>query len=138
MELIFSIEEIEDAAKKFLVFLQEKKVIAFHGEMGTGKTTFIKSLCSQLKVKETVSSPTFSIINQYQTADDKTIFHLDLYRLKDEEEALQAGVEECFYSNELCFIEWPEKAISILPADTVHAFIDVIDETKRRLSCKLQ
>ena len=111
--------------------------ITIEGNIGAGKTTFIQAVCKQLGVKENVSSPTFSIINQYQTEKNKTIFHIDLYRVKDVEEAINAGVEECIYSGDICFIEWPEKAFSILPALTVNVFIDPVTETKRKLMCKL-
>ncbi len=136
MELIFSLEKIEIAAKKFIDLLKGRDVVAFHGNLGAGKTTFIKSVCKQLGVKENVSSPTFSIINQYTSANNKTIFHIDLYRVKDNDEAINAGVEECIYSGDTCFIEWPER-VSILPGDTVNVFIEPISETERKLTCKL-
>jgi len=109
MELIFSLDDIEIAAKEFILFLKDRTVVAFNGNLGAGKTTFIKAVCRQLGVKENVSSPTFSIINQYTMANNKSIFHIDLYRVKDNEEAINAGVEECIYSGDICFIEWPEK-----------------------------
>ena len=136
MELIFSLEKIEIAAKKFIDLLKDRTVVAFHGNLGAGKTTFIKAVCKQLGVKENVSSPTFSIINQYTSANNKTIFHIDLYRLKDNAEAINAGVEECIFSGDTCFIEWPER-VSILPDDRVNVFIEPISETERRLTCKL-
>jgi tRNA threonylcarbamoyladenosine biosynthesis protein TsaE len=137
MELIFSLDEIKSAAKNFLNYINNKKVIAFHGNLGAGKTTFIKAVCKQLNVKENVSSPTFSIINQYNTEKNKSIFHIDLYRLKDNAEAINAGVEECIYSGDMCFIEWPEKIVEILPVNTVEVFIEPLSETKRKLICKL-
>ncbi len=137
MELIFSLDDIDSAAKKFLDLLKDRMVVAFHGNLGAGKTTFIKAVCKQLGVKENVSSPTFSIINQYKTENEKTIFHIDLYRLKDLEEAVNAGVEESIYSSDFCFIEWPEKIASILPADTVNVFFETIDESTRKLNVKL-
>ena len=136
MELIFSLEKIEIAAKKFIDLLKDRTVVAFHGNLGAGKTTFIKAVCKQLGVKENVSSPTFSIINQYTTENNKSIFHIDLYRVKDNEEAINAGVEECIFSGDTCFIEWPER-VSILPDDRVNVFIEPISETERRLTCKL-
>jgi tRNA threonylcarbamoyladenosine biosynthesis protein TsaE len=137
MELIYGLSEIENAGEKFIDFLNQHAVVAFHGNLGAGKTTFIQAVCKQLGVKENVSSPTFSIINQYKTEKNKTIFHIDLYRVKDVEEAINAGVEECIYGGDICFIEWPEKVFSILPAHTVNVFIDPVNETKRRLMCKL-
>ena len=136
MELIFSLEKIEIAAKKFIDLLKNRTVVAFHGNLGAGKTTFIKAVCKQLGVKENVSSPTFSIINQYTSANNKTIFHIDLYRVKDNEEAINAGVEECIYSGDTCFIEWPER-VSLLPEDAVNVFIEPISETERIMVCKL-
>lgn len=136
MESVYRLNEIENAAKEFIQFLNDRKVVAFHGNLGAGKTTFIKAVCKQLGVNQNVSSPTFAIINQYKAANDKIIYHIDLYRVKDTEEAVNAGVEECIYSGELCFIEWPER-ISILPVDTVNVFIESINETERKLMCKL-
>ena len=136
MELTFSLNEIENSAKQFIAYLKDKKVVAFSGNLGAGKTTFIKELCNQLGVKENVTSPTFSIINQYTTVNNSTIFHIDLYRVKDEEEALNAGVEESIYSGDVCFIEWPEKLISLLPEDTVDVFMEAVNESKRKLVCK--
>ncbi|MEO5781801.1 MAG: tRNA (adenosine(37)-N6)-threonylcarbamoyltransferase complex ATPase subunit type 1 TsaE [Ginsengibacter sp.] len=135
MELIFSLEKIEIAAKKFIDLLKDRTVVAFHGNLGAGKTTFIKAVCKQLGVKENVSSPTFSIINQYIAVNNKSIFHIDLYRVKDNGEAINAGVEECIYSGDICFIEWPER-VSILPDDRVNVFIESISETERRLTFK--
>jgi len=136
MESIYSLNEIENTAKQFITFLDGHKVVAFHGNLGAGKTTFIQAICNQQGVKENVSSPTFSIINQYTTVNNKTIFHIDLYRVKDNEEAVNAGVEESIYSGNICFIEWPER-ISILPGDTVNVFIEAVNETERKLMCKL-
>lgn len=137
MELIFNLQNIENAAREFIGYMQVYTVIAFHGNLGAGKTTFIKSICKALGVKENISSPTFSIINQYKTENNNTVFHIDLYRLKDMEEAINAGVEECMYSADLCFIEWPEKVSSILPADTVNVFIEAVDANTRKIIVNL-
>jgi len=136
MELIFHLDEINAAAKKFITKMNGNKVFAFHGEMGAGKTTFIHAICSELGVEENISSPTFSIIQEYQAPDQKVIFHIDLYRLKDIEEAINAGVEDAVYSGELCFIEWPEKISGILPPQTVHVFIDPLSNSERKIVCK--
>ena len=109
MQLIFSLDDIEIAAREFIDLLKDRRVVAFHGNLGAGKTTFIKAVCKQLGVIENVSSPTFSIINQYTATNNKNIFHIDLYRVKDNEEAINAGVEECIYIGDTCFIEWPER-----------------------------
>ena len=129
----FTLDTIADTARIFLVKNKGKKVFAFHGEMGAGKTTFIHSLCEVLKVKENVSSPTFSIINEY-VAGDQVIYHIDLYRIKDDEEAVRTGVEDCLYSGNYCFVEWPEKAPSIFPHETVDVTIRVVDPQTRSIS----
>ncbi len=137
MDSKFSLEEIDSAAAHFLPIIKGHNVIAFYGDMGAGKTTFINALCRQLQVTDTVSSPTFSIINQYKTRDGNTVYHLDLYRLKDEAEAISAGVEDCFYSGKLCFVEWPEKAPALLPDDTLHCYLTLTGNSKRKLQIKL-
>ena len=103
--------------------------------MGAGKTTFIHTLCDLRGVTDVVGSPTFSIINEYLFPGGM-IYHIDLYRLKDEEEALRAGVEDCLYSDHVCLVEWPEKAPGIFPPGTVHAFIEVIDSDSRHLTIR--
>jgi tRNA threonylcarbamoyladenosine biosynthesis protein TsaE len=132
MELEFDLEHINEAAKRFWQQAGDKKVFAFHGEMGAGKTTFIHALCDDKKVSSTVGSPTFSIINEYKYPDGK-IFHIDLYRLKDEDEAIRAGVEDCLYSGEICLVEWPDKAPGIFPEDSVHIHINMIDQNTRKI-----
>lgn len=133
MDAYFKLDEIETAAQQFLDATQGRKVFAFHGDMGAGKTTFITAVCRLLGVEDIVSSPTFSIINQYKTTGGSIIYHLDLYRLKDEEEAIMAGVEDCFYSGNYCFTEWPEKAPGLFPEDTVHCFLTLAGGNERRL-----
>ena len=137
MESIYSLAEIESVAQELLKQIETFTVVAFNGNLGAGKTTFIKAICIALSVEENISSPTFSIINQYKTKDNKSISHIDLYRLKDEEEAINAGVEESIYNSDFCFIEWPEKIISILPADTVNVFIKTISHDTRKIVVKL-
>ena len=133
MDVSFSLDTINDAAQTFLNIIAGKKVIALHGEMGAGKTTFVHAVCDVLQVENAVSSPTFSIINEYTSAEGKTIYHLDLYRLKDEQEALNAGVEDCFYSGNLCLVEWPEITPALFPDDTVHCYISVTGDKERKL-----
>jgi tRNA threonylcarbamoyladenosine biosynthesis protein TsaE len=134
MEVIFSLQEINDVAKKVIEAMTNKKVIALHGQMGAGKTTFTQAFCNAFGVVDVVSSPTFSIINQYQTKEGETIYHLDLYRLKDEEEAIQAGVEDCLYSGNICLVEWPNRIPSIFPPNTLHIHIDVVNDSQRRIT----
>lgn len=114
LEIEFSLSQINDVAQQIIKNLKYNCVL-FVAEMGTGKTTLINTICKELKIKDHASSPTFSIVNEYQTKDEKTIFHFDLYRLKSIEEALDMGIEEYLYSNNLCFIEWPEKINVLLP-----------------------
>lgn len=135
MEFYLELEKIDEAAVFF--WQQVKgKVFAFHGQMGAGKTTFISALCRARGTTDHVGSPTFSLINEYRYKEantDKSIFHIDLYRLKDEEEALNAGVEDCLYSGNICFVEWPEKAPHLLPPDSVHVYVYTVNDRTRRL-----
>ena len=137
MELNFTLDKIAEAAEKFATATGNYKVFALHGEMGAGKTTFVHALCEAAGVKENISSPTFSIINQYTTVQGQLIYHIDLYRLKDEEEAIQAGVEDCLYSGNTCFVEWPDKAPGIFPDNTLHIHITAIDGNTRKLKINL-
>ena len=137
MDIIFTRDEIEDAAKTFLANTTPYKVIAIHGEMGAGKTTFVHAICNALAVKDNISSPTFSIINQYQNNLTEIIYHIDLYRLKDEEEAIQTGVEDCLYSGNYCFVEWPDKAPAIFPDNTLHVRITAVNNDTRKLTINL-
>lgn len=137
MDLIFSLSDIATAASKLLAISQEYKVIAFHGEMGAGKTTLVHALCTALGVKGNISSPTFSIINEYSTPAGDPVYHIDLYRVKDNMEAINAGVEDCLYSGQACWVEWPERAPSIFPEKTLHISILVVDTNTRKLQINL-
>jgi len=131
MELIVNLTNINQNAESFWRAVGDAKVIAFFGAMGSGKTTFIHALCEVKEVSSTVSSPTFSIINEYLSPSG-TIFHIDLYRVKDEDEAIRAGVEDCFYSGNICLVEWPERAPGIFPENAVHVYVNFIDVQTRR------
>ena len=133
MELRFHLQDIGTAAEAFWRQFPTQTVLAFHGGMGAGKTTFIHALCLAKGVVDTVGSPTFSIINEYKY-DKGRIFHIDLYRLKDEEEAIRAGVEDVLYSGELCLVEWPDRAPGIFPPDTVALRIRAIDRDLREVT----
>lgn len=133
MNLAFTLNEISDAARKVFELSKGKKVWAIHGEMGSGKTTFIHAVCENLGVTSAIGSPTYSIINEYKS-NIGIIYHMDWYRLKDEEEALQAGVEDCLLSGMLCFVEWPEKAARLLPDDAFSITINVLNEFTRQIS----
>jgi len=135
MELVYSLEEIGEGAEKFAFLMKDHKVFAFYGNLGAGKTTFIQAVCKKLGVEENVSSPSFSIINEYKTGNN-SIYHIDLYRIKDEEEAIRAGVEECLYSKSICFVEWPERALSLFPTGTQSVHFEVLSEAKRKIVIK--
>lgn len=137
MELTFALSELPDVVRKVLEKTGTGKVFAFYGELGAGKTTFIHELCRQMGVDSGLSSPTFSIINEYITENNKVICHMDLYRLKNAMEAVDAGVEECLMSGNTCLVEWPEIISSILPEDTVHCKISLISADQRKLQIKL-
>ncbi|MDD4631529.1 MAG: tRNA (adenosine(37)-N6)-threonylcarbamoyltransferase complex ATPase subunit type 1 TsaE [Proteiniphilum sp.] len=130
---ITDLKNIRRAASTFLREMGNNKVFAFYGGMGAGKTTFIKALCEEMGVTETVSSPTFAIINEYRGKEGTPIFHFDFYRISKLEEAFDFGYEDYFYSGNLCFIEWPELVESILPQDAVKIAIRVMDNGSRIL-----
>lgn len=130
-------ENIADAAAGFLEKAVPGRVYAFFGSMGAGKTTFISELCRLLGADEEASSPTFSIANEYETQAWGKVYHLDCYRLKDEEDALETGVEEYFNSGCACFVEWPEKIEGLLPEDTVTVEIEVSPDGSRVLTAAL-
>ena len=134
MEVIFKLDNIQKVAVKFLADNSSTKVFAFHGEMGAGKTTFIHAFCEAMGVKGNIASPTFSIINQYADTSGNTVYHMDLYRLRDENEAINAGVEDCLYSGAVCLVEWPEKAPDIFPDDTLHVTITMLDSNTRKIA----
>ncbi len=137
MELIFTLDKIQEAAVKFLELTTGYKLFAIQGEMGAGKTTFIHALCKVMGVKDSISSPTFSIINQYSASAGQTIYHMDLYRIKDENEAINAGIEDCLYTGNTCFVEWPEKIPAIFPDKTLYIRVYVIDTNTRKLQINL-
>lgn len=136
MEQMFSLDNINVVAKEFWKAVEGKTVFAFHGQMGAGKTTFIHALCDEKGVKDAVGSPTFSLVNEYEylcEGTKKPLFHLDLYRIKNEEEATRAGIEDVLHSGNICMVEWPEKAPGIFPDNTVQVYIELVNEGKRRL-----
>jgi len=133
MELVFQLSAIEKAAEAFWHAFPLQRIFAFHGSMGAGKTTFIHALCTARGVTDTVGSPTFSIINEYRYSGGK-IYHMDLYRLKDEEEALRAGVEDVLYSGDFCLVEWPDRAPGLFPSDTVHCWLETLDPETRKIA----
>lgn len=127
MNIFFSLHEIDIIALTILSN-NPNKVIAFYGDMGVGKTTLIKAIAKALHVVETINSPTFSLINEYKTTDNKKIFHFDLYRLEQEKDAYNIGIEEYLYSNEWCFIEWAEKIPNILPTEHTLIKLKIVNQ----------
>ena len=114
----------------------KNKTLLFYGEMGVGKTTLIKEICIQLKVEDVVSSPTFSLVNEYYSESKGKIFHFDFYRINDEEEALDIGIEDYFYNNKWCLVEWPQNIKNLLPLDAVEVHITILDNNKRNIQLK--
>lgn len=133
MQIQFSLDEINSAAAK-VIDQNPQKVILFNGEMGAGKTTFIKALVKKMGVKDTTGSPTFSLVNEYQTNDNQTIYHFDVYRLKSENEAYDMGMDEYLYSGNWCFIEWAEKIPNLIPEAHSSISIKSLPNGKRQLN----
>jgi tRNA threonylcarbamoyladenosine biosynthesis protein TsaE len=125
-------DELHPIAARLIEFHKDKRIFAFHGEMGAGKTTFIKTICEYLQVSDTISSPTFAIVNEYVTNDSGIVYHFDLYRIKSWTEMLEIGYEEYFYSGNYCLLEWPEKIVNLLPEETVHVDIVVSPDGSMR------
>ena len=131
---IKSLKTIYKTAQLFINQIGENRVFAFNGKMGAGKTTLIKSICEVMGVHETVNSPTFSIVNEYETSDGRIIYHFDCYRITKIQEALDLGAEEYLYSGNLCFIEWSENIAPILPDSIVNVDIEEIENGTRQIS----
>lgn len=134
MNITFHEQDIQQAAAQFVAAMGTSTVFAFYGKMGAGKTTFIKALCRELGVQDTVNSPTFAIVNEYEAGDGLPVFHFDFYRIKRLTEAYDMGCDEYFYSGRPCFIEWPELIEDILPQDTVRVHISEQPDGSRLIS----
>jgi tRNA threonylcarbamoyladenosine biosynthesis protein TsaE len=133
MTINFTLNEIQHIAKQILATPSLKKVITFHAEMGAGKTTLIKAIVAELGVKSNSSSPTFSLVNEYEAKNGEIIYHFDLYRLNTETEAYDMGIDEYFYSGNWCFIEWPEKTPNLIPIDHATIYIKQNPDNSRTL-----
>lgn len=134
MTINFTLNEIQSVVQKILSTPSLKKVITFHAQMGVGKTTLIKELVKQLGVKDNSSSPTFSLVNEYETITGETVYHFDLYRLNSEEEAYDMGLDEYFYSDNWCFIEWPEKTPNLIPINHAAIYMKLNNDGSRELT----
>lgn len=134
---IQSLDTIREAAHEFVASMGDYTVFAFNGEMGAGKTTFIKSICEELGVEDVTNSPSFAIINEYRSETTaELIYHFDCYRLENEAEAEEIGVEDYFYSGALCFIEWQERIVDLLPDDTVQVDVEEQEDGSRVVTLK--
>ena len=138
---IQNIDNIRAAAQEFISHIGERRVFAFYGKMGAGKTTFIKAVCEELGVEDVITSPTFAIVNEYTLTSHlspltSTIYHFDFYRIKKIEEVYDMGYEEYFYSGALCFIEWPELIEPLLPLDAVRVTIEEQPDGSRLVKCE--
>lgn len=135
MHKTYTLQELPAIAKEIINEVSNK-VLLFYGDMGVGKTTLIKELVQQLEVDDVVSSPTFSLVNEYHSRQGETIYHFDFYRIDDEEEALDMGVEDYLYSNNRCLIEWPHKIKNLLPLEAVSVHLSLNEDGTRTIDLK--
>jgi tRNA threonylcarbamoyladenosine biosynthesis protein TsaE len=126
-------KHLADAAEKFLRHFRENRIFAFYGSMGAGKTTIIKAICKALGAIDIVSSPTFTLVNEYRTSGGDTLYHIDFYRIKKQEEVFDFGIEEYLDGKSYCFMEWPELIEEILPEETIKVRISVENNEQRTL-----
>jgi tRNA threonylcarbamoyladenosine biosynthesis protein TsaE len=131
----YSLENLSEVATE-LISSAKNKTLLFYGQMGVGKTTLIKEICKQLGVLDTISSPTFSLVNEYETSKIEKVFHFDFYRIAQEEEALDIGIEEYFDNNDWCLIEWPENIENLLPLDAVEIHLSILEDQNRNIQIK--
>lgn len=130
---ITGLEDYPQAAREFISQMQGARIFAFYGKMGSGKTTLIKSICEELGVEDSINSPTFAIVNEYEDREQRTIFHFDFYRIKSLEEVYNMGYEEYVYSDAICFMEWPELIEELLPEETTKVYIEENSEGEREV-----
>ncbi|MBR3615326.1 MAG: tRNA (adenosine(37)-N6)-threonylcarbamoyltransferase complex ATPase subunit type 1 TsaE [Bacteroidaceae bacterium] len=134
---INGIEDYPQAAREFVELLDKGRIFAFYGKMGSGKTTFIKSICEELGVEDSINSPTFAIVNEYEDRNQNTIYHFDFYRIKSIEEVYNMGYEEYLYGDAICFMEWPELIEELLPEETVKVFVEETEGGARSVKIML-
>ena len=132
MERTYSLDQIDEVTQAIVALIKEN-VITFTGEIGAGKTTLIKALCKALNCSDTVSSPTFSLINEYRNISGNPLYHFDCYRIENEEEAYDFGAEEYLFSNHICLVEWPENIVNLLPVNHHQIKLEKIDTTTRKI-----
>ncbi|TVZ54972.1 tRNA threonylcarbamoyladenosine biosynthesis protein TsaE [Lutibacter sp. Hel_I_33_5] len=135
MNKTYSLDQLTDVAKEVIENAQHK-ILLFYGEMGVGKTTLIKEICTVLEIEDIAHSPTFSLVNEYQTKKGEIVYHFDFYRIEDENEALDMGIEDYLYTNHWCLIEWPENVKNLLPLETVEIHISLLEDGKRNIQLK--
>ena len=135
MNKTYSISELNTIAKE-IIATSKRKTILFYGEMGGGKTTLIKEICKELGIEDVANSPTFSLVNEYHTANAEIVYHFDFYRIEDENEAYDIGVEDYFYSDAWCLIEWPQNIENLLPLESTEIHISVLENGFRNIQLK--
>ena len=131
----YSIKELNQVAKEILAFAANKKLL-FYGDMGVGKTTLIKEICVELGIEDVAHSPTFSLVNEYQTNNSELVYHFDFYRIEDENEAYDIGIEDYFYSNAWCLIEWPQNIENLVPLESTEIHISILENGQRNIQLK--
>lgn len=135
MNIDYDLSDITTIANKIIANVSCKNLL-FYGEMGVGKTTLIKEICLQLGVTDNISSPTFSLVNEYQTTKNEQVYHFDFYRITDETEALDIGIDDYFYNNDWCLIEWPQNIKNLLPLNAVEIHLSMAANGKRKILIK--
>ncbi len=131
----YSIDDLNVVAKEILS-TTKNKFLLFYGDMGAGKTTLIKQLCKELGIEDVAHSPTFSLVNEYHTTKNEIVYHFDFYRIEDENEAYDIGIEDYFYSDAWCFIEWPQNIENLLPLESTEIHLSVLENGQRNIQLK--
>ena len=135
MNTKYSLQNLDKIAAK-IIASSKTKTLLFFGQMGVGKTTLIKEICKELGVLDNISSPTFTLVNEYQTEFNEKVFHFDFYRIINEEEVMDIGIEDYFYNNNWCFVEWPENIKNLLPLDAVEIHLTILEDGRRNILIK--